>query len=190
MGRRNHASGELRWMVLPAIGLFVDVTRSSQRPVIVTVVFVSTEYVWIPLLMVSVWDVPLDGNNSKPAKIMAPMALEFTHGATRATRLKTRNGKISIRQPGLGPDMRKYMEIKPDNIPFSIQLTPPVPVVRRVKIAAAENAYRKALSLTTRIDDRRQRHQIFVRFHVRIATLTRITVTQNHVRVARGALAF
>ena len=40
-GRKNHAFEEFKLTVLPGIGLFVAVTRNSQRPLIVTVVLVS-----------------------------------------------------------------------------------------------------------------------------------------------------
>ena len=40
-GRKSQASAEFKLIVQPGMGLFVAVTRNSQRLLIVTVVFVS-----------------------------------------------------------------------------------------------------------------------------------------------------
>jgi len=53
-GNRSHVSTELRLIVQPETGVPVPVIRSSERPVMVTVVFVNVEDVWISLLIVSV----------------------------------------------------------------------------------------------------------------------------------------
>ena len=51
---KNHASGEVRLITLPAIGSPVPVIRSSALPVSVAVVLLSVAYVWTSLSMVSV----------------------------------------------------------------------------------------------------------------------------------------
>ena len=67
LGKKIHASAEVRLTVLPGRGLFVVVSRSSQRPLIVTVVLVSATKICTRLVMVNVWADSASGKVSSAA---------------------------------------------------------------------------------------------------------------------------
>src|SRR5712692_6251170 len=84
--RKNHASDEFRLITQPGMGLSAAVTCSSERPLILTVVFVNVLYVWIPLVMSRSPDCSVFDHGS----VQRPCAVPTRVNKTESTRKRTR----------------------------------------------------------------------------------------------------